>query len=106
MQKDLKQIDGTGTQLVGVSYDSVEILKKFADDNQISYPLLSDADSATIKAYHIRNDAVRSGSAQDGVPHPATFVVDQSGVIQAKLPGTVRRRHPTSALIDAVKNSE
>ena len=69
---------------------------------KITFPLLSDPESKTIDAYHIRNEAAK-GKAE-GVPHPGTFVLDQTGVIRAKLfLEGFRERHTTEALITAAK---
>ena len=83
MQRDLKSIEDAGVQVVGISYDDTKILKTFSDRMKIGFPLLSDPGSTTIDAYHIRNDDAR-GKAE-GVPHPGTFILDQDGVIRAKL---------------------
>lgn len=103
MQHDLKSIEDAGIQLVGISYDSPSILKKFSDRSKITFPLLSDPPSKTIDAYHIRNEAAK-GKAM-GVPHPGTYILDQEGVIRAKLfLEGYRDRHTTAALIKAAKS--
>jgi peroxiredoxin Q/BCP len=102
LQKDLKSIDDAGIHLIGISYDSPEALKKFSDRAKITFPLLSDPDSTTIDAYHIRNKAAR-GKAE-GVPEPGTFIVDEEGVIRAKLfLEGYRERHSTEELVKAAK---
>ena len=100
LQKDLKEIEATGGQIVGISYDSVETLKRFADKGSITFPLLSDAGSKTIDAYGIRNEAVPA--RVKGIPYPGTFVLDQKGVIRAKLfLEGYRGRHTVEALVKA-----
>ncbi len=65
--------------------------------------MLSDPESKTIEAYHIRNEAAK-GKAE-GVPRPGTFILDQAGVIRAKLfLEGFRDRHTTDALIEAAKS--
>ena len=83
LQRDLKSLEDSGVQVVGISYDSPEVLKKFSDQMKITFPLLSDPESKTIEAYHIRNEAARGRA--EGVPNPGTFILDQQGVIRAKL---------------------
>ena len=69
---------------------------------KISFALLSDPESKTIDAYHIRNDAAK-GKAE-GVAHPGTFILDQHGVIRATLClEGIRERHTTEVLITAAK---
>jgi len=102
LQRDLKSIDAAGVQVVGISYDNTKVLKAVSDRLKIAFPLLSDPESKTIEAYHIRNKAAR-GKAE-GVPLPGTFILDQEGVIRAKLfLEGYRERHTTEALIMAAK---
>ena len=102
MQRDLKLIEDAGVQIVGISYDEPKVLKTASERMKITFPLLSDPDSKTIEAYHIRNESAK-GKAE-GVPRPGTFVVDEEGVIRAKLfLEGYRDRHTTEALIMAAK---
>ncbi len=90
---------------MGISYDDPAVLKRFSDQAKISFPLLSDPESKTIEAYHVRNEAAK-GKAE-GVPDPGTFLLDRDGVIRAKLfhDGYVNR-HTAEALIEAAKAVE
>ncbi len=98
----MKTIEAAGIQIVGVSFDEPAVLKRFSDKAKIEFPMLSDPDSKTIEDYHIRNKAAK-GKA-DGVPHPGTFILDQKGVVRAKLfLENFRERHTTDALIEAAK---
>lgn len=102
LQKDLKQLDNAGIQVVGISYDSPQVLKEFAEEKQITFPLLSDEASEAIDAYHVRNDGVRR-KGLEGIPHPGTFVVGADGIVKAKLFYDVRKRHSTDELLNASK---
>jgi peroxiredoxin len=105
LQRDLKSIEASGIQVVGISYDATKVLKTFSDRMKITFPLLSDPESKTIEDYHIRNPAAK-GKAE-GVPHPGTFIVDSKGVIRAKVfLENFRDRHSTEALIKAAKAVE
>ena len=87
---------------MGISYDSADVLKRAASKHHISFPLLSDAGSKTIDAYGIRNAEATGRFA--GIPHPTTFVVDDKGVIRAKLfHEGYKERHTSEELIQAVK---
>jgi peroxiredoxin Q/BCP len=102
LQTDKKAIDDAGIQLIGISYDSPEKLKNFSDRSKITFPLLSDPESKTIDAYHIRNEAAKGKAV--GVPEPGTFILDQEGVIRAKLfLEGFRERHSTDELVKAAK---
>ena len=86
--------------MVAVSYDSQEVLARFAKVGEIEFPLLSDEGSKTIEAYGILNEDSKGPRA--GIPHPITFVVDKQQVIRGKLPGEVRVRHTTDQLLKAI----
>ena len=102
MQTDLKEIEATGIQVVGVSYDSVEVLADFADKHKITFPLLSDSGSKTITAYGLLNKEAK-GKAE-GIPYPGTMIIDRDGVIRAKLFLDGFKERPSSeALIKAAK---
>ena len=102
LQRDLKAIEAAGVQIVGISYDDTKKLKTFSDRNKIAFPMLSDPESKTIDAYHIRNEAAKGKAV--GVPHPGTFILDREGVIRAKLfLEGFRDRHTTEALVEAAK---
>ncbi|MBM3737298.1 MAG: peroxiredoxin family protein [Acidobacteria bacterium] len=66
-----------------ITYDTPAVLKHFADRRGITYPLLSDAGSATIRAFGILNTNVPAGPFH-GVPFPGTYVVDAKGVVRSK----------------------
>lgn len=98
----METISATGIQVVAISYDSVEILEKFAEQEEIKFKLLSDEDSTAIKAFGILNEEV--GGRQAGIPYPGTFLVGKDGKVKAYLPGSTRVRHTTEALIEATKS--
>jgi peroxiredoxin len=102
LQSDLKLIEDAGVQIVGISYDDPKALKTASERMKITFPMLSDPESKTIDAYHIRNEAAKGKAV--GVPHPGTFILDRQGVIRAKLfLEGYRERHTTEALITAAK---
>ena len=104
LQSDLNAIQATGGQLVAISYDSPEILKRFAAKKSIAYPLLSDTGSKTIDAYGIRNKEATGRTS--GIPYPGTFIVGTDGVIRAKLfLEGYEERASTEAIAQALKNA-
>jgi peroxiredoxin len=79
LQADLNDLQEAGIQIVGISFDSVEVLADFSAKNGIQYPLLSDLGSKTIESYGIL------ASTGKGVSRPEGFLLDAKGVVQAKL---------------------
>jgi hypothetical protein len=94
--------------LAGISYDSVEVLAGFAKRYNITFPLLADVGSATIKKYGIYNTAAEealargmddpalkadvflhatTGEVNDrlrGIPYPGTFMIDRQGRVTSR----------------------
>ena len=105
-QYDSLRKDGLG--VVGISYDSQDILAAFSTQHGITFPLLSDVGSETIKRYGILNTVAEEGlgpngndpaiiaavklyvsanganERQRGIPFPGTFIVDRSGRVTAR----------------------
>ena len=91
---------------MGISYDSVDVLKGFADKQKITLPLLSDPESKTILAYALKNQETVGKSFGrvnlDGIPSPGTLLVDKQGVIRAKrFVDGYKDRHSVEELVKA-----
>ena len=69
-------------KFAAISYDSVEILKFFADRHKIEYPMLADTDSKIIQSYGVLN--AEATGMQKGFARPGYFFIDPSGVIREK----------------------
>lgn len=85
LESQVAAIRKRGLGVAALSYDSVEVLRDFATRRRISYPLLSDPDSAIIKRFKLLNPEYPPGSTAHGVPYPGTFVTDADGIIREKL---------------------
>jgi hypothetical protein len=84
LQARLETLTRQGLGLVAISYDSPATLKSFAASRGITFPLLSDPGSATIKRFGLLNTTMPSDSRAFGVPYPGTFIVDRSGIVRAR----------------------
>jgi hypothetical protein len=73
-----------GLGVASISYDSVAVLKNFADRAGIGFPMLSDPDSKIIRAFGILNESVPKDNLVYGVPHPGTYILDEKGMVRAK----------------------
>ena len=70
--------------LVAISYDPVNTLAGFSARRGISFPLLADPGSDTIKRYGILNTTVDPTNPLFGYPFPGTFVVNRSGRVTSR----------------------
>jgi hypothetical protein len=74
-----------GISVVAVSYDPVATLSDFAGRRGITFPLLSDPGSVTIKRYGILNTTLPETNRQTyGIPFPGTFMLDTQGRVTAR----------------------
>ena len=82
MQSAIPRFEKQGLKFTAISYDSMEILKFFADRHKIDYPLLEDPGSTIIRAYGVLN--TEATGMQKGFARPGYFFIDPSGVIKEK----------------------
>jgi len=113
LQDRLEELTAAGIGIAAISYDSEEILVAFAELRGITYPLLSDDDSAVIRDYGILNTVAAEAIGPDandpdviadvpryvaasvfdspelrrtinGTPFPGTFVLDARGRVTSR----------------------
>jgi len=85
LQQRSAELARRGIGVAAISYDSVEILADFSQRRGITFPLLSDAGSATIKRFGIFNTTVPESNRQSyGVPFPGTFMLNRQGVVTSR----------------------
>jgi peroxiredoxin len=108
LQSQYESLSRDGLGLAAISYDSQEILAAFTAQHGITFPLLSDGGSATIKRYGILNTVAEEGLGPNGkdpdvmarvklyvsangatervrgIPFPGTFIVDRGGRVKAR----------------------
>ena len=84
LQGRLPDIRKSGLSLAAISYDPVSTLSDFAKRRGITFPLLSDPGSDTIKRYGILNTTIDPKNELYGYPFPGTFIVDRRGVVTSR----------------------
>ena len=124
LQERFEELQAQGLGVAAISYDSEEVLAAFAERHGIQeVPLLSDDDSAAIRAFGIYNHVAEEGlgpKAEDphvkadvlryvavfgalpiavGTPFPGTFVVDRQGRVTARFFEEFYRERNTAANI-------
>jgi peroxiredoxin len=104
----VKELQDRGVGLAVISYDSREVLAAFAKQHEITFPLLSDRGSETIKRYGILNTVVAEALGPNGddpavkadvqkyisvanprpnmagIPFPGTFMLDRQGRVTSR----------------------
>ena len=108
LQSRLGELRAKGLGVAAISYDPVPTLAEFATRRQITFPLLSDAGSATIKAFGILNpmpemafgpdkddpaviaelrkyvSGGRTNPSWAGIAFPGTFILDPQGKVVSR----------------------
>jgi peroxiredoxin len=108
LQSRTAELQRSGLAVAVISYDSRTVLADFAARHAISYPLLSDAGSATIKQYGILNTVVEEALGPNGkdpavtddrqryvsvtppaerfrgMAFPGTFILDRQGRVTSR----------------------
>ena len=81
---NLASLQGAGYVVLGVSKDKLPALQKFAENENLGFPLLSDEDLSIHHAYGAFGEKSMYGKTVMGVIR-STFVVDESGVLEHAL---------------------
>ena len=85
LQGHLAEIRKAGMGLAAISYDPVPVLADFSARRVITFPLLSDPGSETIKRYGLLNTTIDPKNTLYGYPFPGTFIVDRQGVVTSRV---------------------
>ncbi len=72
--------DNANATVLGISVDSIFTLARYKEDNKINFPLLSDFNKQTSKAYDTIYETF--GFEMQGVSKRSAFVIDKDGIIK------------------------
>ena len=79
----------------------------FTTKRAITYPLLSDPNSAVIDRYGLRDPQYPPSNKGYGVPRPIILIIGPDGAIKAKLhEETYQKRPPLSLILDTLDKLE
>lgn len=99
-------------KIYAISPDSTEDARKFAQliatdhRGEVTFPLLSDPRSRVIDRYALRDEAY-AGKKENGIPHPAVFVLDARRRIRwMKIEADFRERPSNAEIAAAIDGME
>jgi thioredoxin-dependent peroxiredoxin len=81
-----------GARVIGISPDSVESVRRFADEYELDFTLLADADHAVAERYGTWVEKSMYGKRYWGVQR-ATFLIDAEGKIAKVFPKVSPKTH-------------
>ena len=92
---NMASLQAEGYTVLGVSKDELLALQKFAEDEHLGFPLLSDPDLAVHNAYGAYGEKSMYGKTVTGVLR-STFVVDEQGTLEHALHNVKATGHVAS----------
>ncbi len=79
-QANLAKLEGSDTQVLGVSVDSPFSNHAFAQQNGITFPLLGDPSAKAIREYGLDKE-IKVGGVPMVTARRATFLIDKDGKV-------------------------
>jgi peroxiredoxin Q/BCP len=76
LRDSLKDLEGLGVAVAGISIDDVASQKRFHEEQKLNFPLLSDPDGSVAAKYGVL-------MADKGYTARVTFLIDDKGVLRA-----------------------
>lgn len=80
----VESLRAAGIEVIGISRDDEAKLRRFREQEQLTYPLLSDPDHAVHETYGAWGEKMNYGKTVEGVIR-STFVIDADGRIEHAL---------------------
>lgn len=77
----LSSLQAAGYEVLGISPDDPAKLATFRDEQQLTFPLLSDPERAVLEAYGAYGEKQLYGKTVLGVIR-STFVIDENGTVE------------------------
>ena len=89
-----------GAVVLGVSKDTVESHKKFAEKHSLPFPVLADPDHTVLKAYDVWKEKKTGGKAAMATVR-TTYLIDEEGVI-IKARGKVKAAEDPAEMLEVL----
>jgi len=92
-----REMQKRGVVVLGVSADSIESHRKFADKYGLPYPLLADTDTKVSQLYGVWKEKNMYGKKYMGV-NRETFLIDKDGIVRKIWPKVKAEGHAQEVL--------
>ncbi len=94
-----------GYNIAILSYDTPEQLNKFVTRYKFDFPMLSDENSKTIKAFGILNEDKKPGEFGYGIPNPHIYVIgDDKTVLSVLSKESYTRRPEIKDVVEVIES--
>ena len=91
------EFDALDTTILGISRDTTEDQKKFAEKFHLTFPLLADTETTTCQAYGVWVEKNMYGKKSMGIER-STFVIDREGNVAKVIPKVKVENHADEIL--------
>jgi peroxiredoxin Q/BCP len=81
-------------KILGISFDSVDANRKFAEKFQFNFPLLCDTDKKVGIAFGAADDA------SAGAPRRVSYLIGKDGRVEKVWPKVSAGKHPAEVLVE------
>lgn len=98
----MNDFEGSGVQVLGISADSVEKHKKFAEKYSLNFPLLSDEEKTMLQDYEVWKEKSMFGKKYMGIQRDS-FLVGPDGTVVKYYKKVKPADHPAEVLADVAK---
>ena len=95
----LNELAEYGVQVLGVSRDSVKSHRKFAEKQELNFPLLADTEEEVVKRYGVLSEKMMFGRTALGVSRQS-FLIDEHGMIKKHYAKVKPKEHVDEILTD------
>ncbi len=92
-----REMQKRGIIVLGVSADSIESHRKFADKYGLPYPLLADTDTTVSQLYGVWQEKNYAGKTYMGI-NRETFLIDRDGIVRKVWPKVKAAEHAQEVL--------
>ncbi|MGL4993539.1 MAG: thioredoxin-dependent thiol peroxidase [Bacteroidales bacterium] len=97
LRDNYEQLQAAGYSVIGVSADSINSHKRFADKQNLPFTILSDEEKKMLEAYDAWGMKKLYGKEYMGIIRK-TFIIDQNGIITDIIEKVNTKEHTTQIL--------
>lgn len=96
-RNNLNSLKSHNVNIIGISTDSIESHKKFANKYKLNFPLLADINKEVVKSYGVWVEKSMFGKKYMGIQRDS-FLIDEKGIVIKHYKKVKSAKHPTDVL--------
>lgn len=104
LQKHIEELNALGYAIIGVSKDKKELQKKFAEAQELTFPLIADTETTLLQQLGCWGEKVACGRRTIGILR-TTYLVNEDGIIEKIFnPKEIKTKIHAEQILDHVKS--